>query len=73
MEVFKGKEFTFTSEWLRRRGLQGPGFKAWLTYRKKGLMQNLMNKVMISFQRVVNNTIIEWTDKIFQDQLCLPH
>lgn len=36
MEVFKGKEFTFTSEWLRRRGLQGPGFKAWLTYRKKG-------------------------------------
>ena len=30
-------------------------------------------KVMISFQRVVNNTIIEWIDKIFQDQLCLPH
>ena len=30
-------------------------------------------KVMISFQRVVNNTIIELIDKIFQDQLCLPH
>ena len=26
MEVFKGVEFTFASEWLRRKGLQGLGF-----------------------------------------------
>ena len=29
MKVFQGYEHTFVSEWLKRKGPQGLGFKAW--------------------------------------------
>lgn len=34
LEVFTGKEFTFASEWLKRRGLQRLGVTAWSMWRK---------------------------------------
>ena len=34
LEVFTGKEFTFASEWLKRKGLQRLGVTAWSMWRK---------------------------------------